>query len=122
MSGCPLNHFEECPQHNKKGGCEWWMSYTSNTGVTDANMEGCAVLLQTLLFLENANALGMMEGRINQVSAEISAGRVESVKEGDALRKQLLHLALGKRDLIVPDHTTQIEHISQKQIKEQVNE
>ena len=109
MAGCPLRNFEECPEHNKKGGCEWWIGYTSNSGVTDANMQGCAIVLQPLLLLENANALGMMEGRINQVSAEISAGRVESVKEGDALRKQLVHLASGGRELVVPEHNTSLE-------------
>lgn len=109
MAGCPLRGFEECPQHNKKGGCEWWIGYSSKSGITDAQMEGCAVVLQPLLMLENANALGMVEGRINQVSAEISAGRVENVKEGDALRKQLLHLASGGRDFIVPEHHTGIE-------------
>lgn len=109
MAGCPLRNFEECPQHNKKGGCEWWIGYSSKSGITDAHMEGCAVVLQPLLSLEHANALGMVEGRINQVSAEISAGRVESVKEGDALRKQLLNLALGSRDLVIPEHNTGLE-------------
>lgn len=109
MAGCPLRNFEECPEHNRKGGCEWWIGYSSKSGVTDANMQGCAIVLQPLLMLENANALGMMESRINQVSAEISAGRVENVKEGDALRKQLLHLASGRRDLVVPAHNAGIE-------------
>ena len=119
MAGCPLRNFEECPQHSKKGGCEWWLGYSSKSGVTDARMEGCAVVLQPLLMLENANALGMMEGRINQVSAEISAGRVESVKEGDALRKQLLHLASGGRDLVMPDHNADLEAAKAKEIGEQ---
>ena len=119
MAGCPLRNFEECPQHNKKGGCEWWIGYHSKTGITDADMQGCAVVLQPLLLLENANALGMMEGRINQVSAEISAGRTENVKEGNALRQQLLHLALGGRKLVVPDHKTGLENAKQpKQIEE----
>lgn len=109
MAGCPLRGFEECPQHNKKGGCEWWIGYSSKSGITDAQMEGCAVVLQPLLLLENANALGMVEGRINQVSAEISAGRVENVKEGDALRRQLFNLASGERKFVVPEHRTGIE-------------
>lgn len=104
MAGCPLKNFEECPQHNKKGGCEWWIGYSSKSGVTDASMQGCAVVLQPLLMLENANALGMMEGRINQLSAEISASRVESVKEGDALRKQLFYLAVGNKTFVQPEH------------------
>lgn len=105
MAGCPLRNFEECPQHNKKGGCEWWIGYSSNSGITDAKVDGCAVVLQPLLLLENANALGMVEGRINQVSAEISAGRVENIKEGDALRKQLLNLAFGEKELVLPMHS-----------------
>lgn len=118
MAGCPLRNFEECPEHNKKGGCEWWIGYSSKSGVTDANMQGCAVVLQPLLMLENANALGMMEGRINQLSAEVSAGRVENVKEGDALRKQLLHLASGGRTLVQPAYGTGINAQSSKQIEE----
>jgi len=118
MAGCPLRSFEECPQHNKKGGCEWWLSYTSNSGVTNAKMEGCAIILQPMLMLENANALGMLEGRINQVSSEISAERVESVKEGDALRKQLLHLASGGRELVQPEHCTGIESCKAREIGE----
>ena len=111
MAGCPLRNFEECPQHCKKGGCEWWIAYSSKSGVTDANMEGCAVVLQPLLLLEHANALGMIEGRINQVSSEVSAGRVESVKEGEALRRQLLSLAVGKRELVLPRHDAGFEQV-----------
>lgn len=104
MAGCPLRNFEECPQHNKRGGCEWWMGYHSKSGVTDADMQGCAVVLQPLLQLEHANALGMLEGRMNQLSAEVSAGRVEHIREGDALRRQLLSLASGERTLVRPRH------------------
>ncbi len=45
MAGCPYRNFEDCPQHNKKGRCELWMSYSGKGGVTDANMEGCALVL-----------------------------------------------------------------------------
>ncbi len=31
MAGCPYKNFEECPQHNKRGGCEFWLSYSSNS-------------------------------------------------------------------------------------------
>lgn len=106
MAGCPLRNFEECPQHSKKGGCEWWLSYTTNSGLTDARVDGCAIVVQPMLMVENANVLGQMGNRVYQVAAEVSAGRAESVKEGDALRKQLLHLASGGKTLIVPDHNT----------------
>ena len=118
MAGCPLKNFEECPEHNKKGGCEWWIGYSSKSGITDANMQGCAVVLQPLLLLEQANALGMVEGRINQVSAEISAKRSESIKEGDALRRQLLHLASGGRTLVQPSYNTEISKKAPKSIGE----
>lgn len=114
MAGCPLRNFARCPQHNKKGGCEWWMAYTSSSGVTaEGRMEGCAVVLQPMLLLEQANAMGKLEGRVNQVSAEISAGRVEHVKEGDALRRQLVSLATGQRTLVQPAHGTAIEPAKQ---------
>ncbi len=74
MSGCPYRNFDECPQHNKKGGCEFWMSYSSTSGVTEAAMEGCAVVLTPMLLLEQANALGKVAGQVNGVAAEVSAG------------------------------------------------
>lgn len=111
MPGCPYRNFEECPEHNKKGGCCFWISYTSKSGVTDAQMEGCAVTLAPMLLLENANALGLVAGEVNKVGAEVSAGRVENVKEGDALRKQLVCLSSGERGLVVPEHHTGIENV-----------
>ena len=68
MAGCPYRNFEDCPQHNKKGGCELWMSYSGKGGVTDANMEGCALVLTPMLLLENANALGLVAGEVNKVA------------------------------------------------------
>lgn len=40
MAGCPYRNFEDCPQHNKKGGCELWMSYSGKGGVTGGQYGG----------------------------------------------------------------------------------
>jgi len=80
-------------------------------------MEGCAIVLQPMIMVENANMLNKTAIHVDQCSAEISAGRVESLKEGDALRKQLLNLALGGRELVVPQHNACLESAQQpKQI------
>ena len=84
MSGCPYRNFDECPQHNKKGGCEFWMSYSSTSGVTEAAMEGCAVVLTPMLLLEQANALGKVAGQVNGVAAEVSAARAEATRDAEA--------------------------------------
>lgn len=104
MAGCPYRNFEECPQHNKKGGCEFWLSYNSNSKSTDASVEGCAIVLTPLLLIQNVNNMGVVASEINKVNAEISAARVESIKENQANRQQLLSLATGNRFLINPDY------------------
>lgn len=104
MAGCPLRNFEECPQHNKKGGCEWWMAYASNSGVTDAHMEGCAIVLGPLLQIEHANALGKVASEVRLGVSEMSAARNDGMKEGEALRKQLFLMANGNRVLVSPDY------------------
>lgn len=100
---CPFRNFEECPGHGKKGGCVFWLSYTANRHNAEAHIEGCAVALTPLLLLENANSLGAVAGEISKVGAEVSAGRCEAVKNGEATRMQLLSLASGRRQLVQPD-------------------
>ena len=95
---CPFRNFEDCPEHSKKGGCG-------------------AVTLTPLLLLENANNLGAVAGEISKVGAEVSAGRCESVKNGEATRMQLLALASGQRRLVQPDYaaTLQLEAAQAKE-------
>lgn len=102
---CPFRNFEECPEHNKKGGCSFWISYATNREGLEALIEGCAVTLTPMLLLENANNLGAIAGEVNKVGAEISAGRSEAVKNGAATRAQLLALASGTRAVIEPDYS-----------------
>ena len=104
MAGCPLRNFEECPEHNKKGGCEWWLGYASNSDSSDARLEGCAVVLLPFLQVEHANALGTIAGEVRRVSSEVSAERCENIKEGAALRQQLFFMAGGERVLVNPEH------------------
>ncbi len=103
MPGCPLRNFEDCPEHSKKGGCSWWLSYSRDG---QAPIEACAVTLTPVLLLEQANATGEVARAVSHVSAEVSAGRVENVKEAAANRAQLVHLALGNKRLVTVDHST----------------
>lgn len=88
MSGCPLRSFDDCPEHNKKGGCSWWLSY-SRDGETP--MEACAIVMTPVLQLEVAKATGDLARAVNAVSAEVSAGRVENIEEA---KKSRFHLSL----------------------------
>lgn len=110
--GCPLRNFKECPEHNKKGGCNFWMSYTSNKDTANAQMEGCAIVLTPILLLENANNLGIVAGEVNKVGAEVSASRVENIKEQQANRTQFINLALGNNQLINANHDNNIKELS----------
>lgn len=103
---CPYRNFEPCPEHNKKNGCSFWLNYTSNNKTLQSNTEGCAVTLTPILLLENANNLGIVAGEVNKIGVEISAGRVENIKEQQANRVQFLNLALGKKQLVNANHTT----------------
>lgn len=99
--GCPFKKFEPCPEHSKTGGCNFWMSYTSNSSDTlAAQIEGCAITLTPMLLLENANNLGVVAGEVNKCAAEISASRVENIREQEANRNQFISLAQGERTLI----------------------
>ena len=114
---CPFRNFEDCPEHSKKGGCAFWLSYAANRQNVEAQVEGCAVTLTPLLLLENANNLGAVAGEISKVGAEVSAGRCESVRNGEATRMQLLALASGQRRLVQPDFaaTLQLEAAQAKE-------
>ena len=103
---CPFRNFEECPEHNKKGGCAFWLAYGTNREGVEAQIEGCAVTLTPMLLLENANNLGIVAGEVNKVGAEISAGRSEAVKNGEATRMQLVSLANGRLERVIPDYST----------------
>lgn len=111
---CPFRNFEECPEHNKKGGCSFWISYATHREGLEALIEGCAVTLTPMLLLENANSLGLVAGEVNKVGAEISAGRSEAVKNGAATRAQLISLAHGDRVLIEPDYSSTLKIETQK--------
>lgn len=104
MSGCPYRNFEECPQHNKRGGCEFWLSYHSNSESTDSKLEGCAVVLTPILLVQQINNTGVLANEVNKVGSEISLARVESIKEQQANRQQFLNLANGDRALVNPDY------------------
>ena len=110
---CPFRNFEDCPEHSKKGGCAFWLSYAANRQNVEAQVEGCAVTLTPLLLLENANNLGAVAGEISKVGAEVSAGRCESVKNGEATRT----LASGQHRLVQPDYaaTLQLEAAQAKE-------
>lgn len=104
MPSCPFNH-DECPEHNKKGGCQFWIEYSSKSNVTESLMKGCCLQLMTFLQLENANALGILASKVDQLSAELSAMRSENNINSETTRKQLVSLAQGNRnDLLMPKY------------------
>lgn len=104
MAGCPHRNFEECPQHNKKGGCEFWLSYSSNSETSNSNLEGCAIVLTPILLVQQINNTGVLASEVNKVGAEISQARIETIKEQQANRKQFLSLVQGERVLINPNY------------------
>ncbi len=105
MSGCPFKNFEECPEHNKKGGCSLWLSYSANNAASDAKVEGCSLVLMPILLIQQVNNLAVVADEVTKVGAEVSAGRAENIKTGEAARRQLLSLASGQRELVLPDYT-----------------
>ena len=36
---CPFRNFEDCPEHSKKGGCAFWLSYAANRQNVEAQVE-----------------------------------------------------------------------------------
>ena len=100
---CPYTK-EECPEHNKKGGCAWWMEYHT-TRKADADVHGCAMILTPMLLIEVVNGLGGVAFEVSKSAAETSAGRVENIKTWEALRTQLLALAQRQNVLIQPDYS-----------------
>lgn len=110
MANCPYKNFEECPQHNKKGGCEFWLSYSSNSKTADAKLEGCAVVLTPLLLVQQINNTGILANEVNKVGAEISNARIEAIKEQQANRQQFVSLARGEKILINPKYNLKLEN------------
>lgn len=104
MAGCPFKNFEDCPQHNKKGGCELWLSYITNRNDMDAKIEGCSLVLTPMLLIENVNNLQVAANETRKVASEISKARCEAIKENMANRQQLVSLASGRKDLINVNH------------------
>lgn len=105
MSCCPFRNFEDCPEHNKKGGCALWLSYSANNAAAEAHVEGCSLVLTPLLLIQQVNNLAVVAGEVTKVGAEVSAGRAENIRTGEAARRQLLSLASGQRELVLPDYT-----------------
>ena len=109
---CPFRNFKKCPEHNKKNGCSFWLSYTSNSESVEAQVEGCAITLTPMLLLENANNLGIVAGEMNKVGAEVSALRDENIKENEANRIQFVNLAHGNKELVRVDYTQTVTGIN----------
>lgn len=109
MSCCPFRNFEDCPEHNKKSGCALWLSYSANNAAADAHVEGCSLVLTPMLLIQQVNNLAVVAGEVSKVGAEVSAGRAENIRTGEAARRQLLSLASGQRELVRPDYTSAIK-------------
>lgn len=101
---CPITK-EECPEHNKKAGCAWWIEAKQGDEAT-STMQGCAIVINPMLLAHQINASYQIAKETAQTGCEISALRNETIKEQEASRMQLLSLALGKKELVKAKHTT----------------
>ncbi len=87
---CPLTK-EECPEHNKKMGCAWWLEVKEGEEAI-STMKGCALVLQPMLLAEQINMTALVAKESNAVSSEISALRCENSIEHEEDRRHLLNL------------------------------
>ncbi len=116
MAGCPFRDFGKCPETNQEGGCQFWISYKSGNSEDDgATAQGCALVLTPILLIQNINNLAVVANEVNKVGNEIAARRFESIRDNEAIRVQMLTLAGGTQQLVVPDFTIKKEGEEQPQ-------
>ncbi len=90
---CPLTK-EECPEHNKKMGCAWWMEVKEGDEAV-SRMRGCALVLQPMLLAQQINMSALVAKESNAISSEISALRNENSEEHQKDRRHLFNLVQG---------------------------
>lgn len=103
MANCPFHNFEKCPENNGNEGCQLWVSYKINNGDNETTTEGCASVLTPILLIQNINNTAIVSNGINKLMDVINAGRFESIRDNEAIRVQMLTLASGNQQLIVPN-------------------
>ncbi len=76
---CPIKNME-CPEHNKKNGCAWWLEIRQGDEAV-SRMRGCVFVLQNMLLAEQINMTALLSKENNAISCEISALRNENREE-----------------------------------------
>ena len=94
MANCPFLG-APCPEHNKEGGCALYLSCDTQSKQTSARMEGCALVLSTLMQIHSVNNMAAVADGVDKVQAEISSSRVENL-QGNGLALKVLGLMAQK--------------------------
>ncbi len=103
---CPLRKNKECPQHGRDAaGCALWCEIQINKDV-DGMVRGCALAVTPRLILEVAGLTACVAKEASQTSAEVSALRVENIKEHTANRVQFVALAQGHVECVAVNHNS----------------
>lgn len=92
MALCPFTQ-QECPEHNKKGGCQLWLDTTVQGANVQSSLSGCAMALGVLLQAHSVNNTAALADGVNKVQAEISHARVEQLQFQN--RERVLRAALS---------------------------
>ena len=94
MANCPFLG-APCPEHNKEGGCALYLSCDTQSNQTSARMEGCALVLSTLMQVHCVNNMAAVADGVEKVQAEVSSSRVENL-QGNGLALKVLGLMAQK--------------------------
>lgn len=94
MANCPFTG-APCPEHNKEGGCALYLTCDAQSTQTSARMEGCALVLSTLMQVHSVNNMAAVVDGVGKVQAEVSSARVESL-QGNGLALKVFELMAKK--------------------------
>lgn len=103
MANCPYRNFTKCPENNGEEGCQFWVSYKVNSENDETTAEGCAAVLTPILLIQNINNTAIVSNGVNKLMDVINAGRFERLRDCEAIRVQMLTLASGNQQLVVPN-------------------
>ena len=103
MANCPFRNFEKCPESNGDEGCQLWVSYKMNGENGETITEGCASVLTPVLLIQSINNTAIVANKISILNNSVDASRFESIRDNEAIRVQMLTLASGNQQLIVPN-------------------
>lgn len=94
MAICPFTG-DACPEHNKDNGCALYITADAKSTQTSARMEGCTLVLSTLMQVHCVNNMAAVVDGVEKVQAEVSSSRVENL-QGNGLALKVLGLMAQK--------------------------